>query len=91
MVLDSDLNVRQIGLSMYAMSQLNDHEAPSALKMFQYGESGIFLEYEMGRGNRLYQARSRGDFGFLHMLGATAILLGENSSMIPVIQPGQMR
>ena len=57
--------------------------------MFQYEESEIFLEYEMGRGNRLYQARSRNDLGFLRMLGATAILLGENSGMIPVNQPGQ--
>lgn len=59
--------------------------------MFQNEESEIFLEYEMGRGNRLYQARSRDDLGFLHLLGATEILLGENSSMIPVNQPGQMR
>ena len=66
---------------MYAMSQFNDHEAPSALKM---------LKYEMERGKRLYQARSRDDLGFLRMPDATAILLGENSSMVPVIQPGQL-
>lgn len=49
---------------MYAMSQLNGHEAPSALKMLQYEESQVFLEYEMERGKRLYQACSRDDLGF---------------------------
>ncbi|OCL04120.1 hypothetical protein AOQ84DRAFT_346657 [Glonium stellatum] len=56
--------IRRMGLSMYAMSQLNGHEAPPSLKILQYEESEPFLEWEMERGKRLYQARSHDDLDF---------------------------